>query len=101
MDHKRIYYTDEQKKVWVEEIRQRPILSFEAHGSVGSTANFSLPLSLRWWWLKGCAEFNEANQIQKADAVVTVSFQRQWRFSSITIRRDQQGNFLPCRSSLR
>jgi hypothetical protein len=78
-------YTPEKKKLVLEGLRQKPMVTFTPRCTIYSTSIIGKPLSQKWWHLQGDAEYSEAGKVVQAHAAFIAYLQKgRWVFTPAT-----------------
>ena len=76
-------YTVDEKQWVIERLQEKPMISFIPTAVSFSTANLNLPLRLRWWYVKGEAEFVHS----RTERVVILAYRDrgEWYFQPMVV----------------
>ena len=82
-------YTNDQKQCIIEQMKSGPMLAFVPIGAGFSTEILSRPLSQKWWYIRGVAEFGKDGRSVKREAtIIAYRFEGQWFFSPPSYDRE-------------
>lgn len=72
-------YTDEHKECLVEQMKSSPMIKFTPMGAGHSTEILSKPLSRKWWYIRGEAEFRATvEKVQGQTTIVAYRHGGEW-----------------------
>jgi hypothetical protein len=75
-------YTNEHKQCLIEQMKSGPMLTFAPIGAGYSTEILGRPLSQKWWYIRGIAEFgNDGHSVKREATIIAYRFESQWFFT--------------------
>jgi len=75
-------YTNDHKQCLIEQMKSDPMLTFAPMGAGFSTEILSRPLSKKWWYIRGIAEFGKQRRNVKIDStIIAYRFEGQWFYT--------------------
>jgi len=100
-------YTKAHKECLIEQMKSERMLTFAPIGASFSTEILSRPLSQKWWYIRGIAEFDKDGVNRKTETAITAyrfeghwfftppNFDRQWeatKISEVDFAKDLSGH---------
>ena len=75
-------YTNGHRQCLIEQMKSAPMVGFAPVGVGYSTEILSRPLSEKWWYIRGSAEFTREGHSVKGEAtIIAYRYQGQWFFT--------------------
>lgn len=75
-------FTNEHKQCLIEQMKTDPMLTFAPIGAGYSTEILGRPLSQKWWYISGIAEFaREGRNVKSKSTIIAYRFEGRWFFT--------------------